>query len=130
MCQLSDNFYSAVRALAGDGSVKDRLANAYSENLEMLSEDDLPETIKPRFEGLRQAMHSAKPLSKESPVTASIRKMSPTEASRYATSIVAMFSELVRVKATGERLHETNGKERETKPAVEKVPPLLRSALN
>ena len=31
MCQLSDNFYSAVRALAGDGSIKARLAQAYAE---------------------------------------------------------------------------------------------------
>ena len=37
-------------------------------------------------------------------VVASVRKMSPGEAAGCASLIVAMFSELVRVKATGERL--------------------------
>lgn len=130
MCQLSDNFYSAVRALAGDGSVKDRLATAYTQNLEMLAEEAIPETIRPRFEELRKAMHSIEPMTTESPVTASVRKMAPTEASRHAASIVAMFSELVRVKDTGERLHESNGDARDDAARGRGIPALLRATLN
>ena len=105
MCQLSNKFFSAVRTLSGDGPIKRRLAKAYADNLELVREDEIPEIIRPKFVILRQAMHSAKPANrKESPVLASVRKMSNIEANRYSKAIVAMFSELVRVKATGERL--------------------------
>lgn len=104
MCQFSDKFFSAVRILAGDGPIKKRLFLAYSDHLDMLPEASMPESIRPRFEILKHAMHSVKPISEESPILASVRKMSSAEASRCATQIVAMFSELVRVKATGERL--------------------------
>jgi len=104
MCQFSDKFFSAVRILAGDGPIKKRLYLAYSDHLDMLPETNMPESIRPRFELLKHSMHSVKPMSEESPILASVRKMSSVEASRCATQIVAMFSELVRVKSTGERL--------------------------
>ncbi len=104
MCQFTNNFYSAVRCLAGNGPVKQRLLSAYTENLEMLREADAPEQIRERLLKLRTAMHSVKPLSFESAAAASVRKMSKADAAQHALNIVAMFSELVRVKATGEIL--------------------------
>lgn len=104
MCQFSNKFLAAVRTLAADGPIKQRLIAAYTENLALLTEDDIPESIRARFELLRQKLHSVKPLSTESTIVASVRKMSVNDASRCATSIVIMFSELVRVKSTGERL--------------------------
>jgi len=104
MCQFSDKFYAAVRTLSGDGPIKDRLATAFDQHLGLLSEDDVPETIRPRFELLRRQMHMAKPNGRESAALASVRKMSAADASGCASLIVAMFSELVRVKSTGERL--------------------------
>jgi len=104
MCQLSNRFFSAVRTLSGDGSVKQRLARAYHDHLELLTDNDIPDAIRPEFEALRRAMHSVKPMHRESPVTASVRKMSADEASRHCTTIVSMFSALVRVKTTGESL--------------------------
>jgi hypothetical protein len=97
MCQFTDCFYSAVRTLAGDGPVKQRLLSAYSDNLECLSEAEIPEPIREGFERLQSAMSTAKPLAKEAPAAAAIRKMSAKEA-------VALFSELVRAKSTGEAL--------------------------
>jgi hypothetical protein len=104
MCQFSNKFFSAVRILAGDGPIKKRLYVAYSDHLEMLPETDIPDCIRSRFEILKHTMHAVKPISEESPILASVRKMSSAQASRCATQIVAMFSELVRVKSTGERL--------------------------
>ena len=104
MCQFSDKFYAAVRTLSGDGPIKQRLATAYGENLELINDDEIPEGIRPRFELLRRTMHTAKPIGQESPVIASVRKMSAADAAGCASLIVAMFSELVRVKSTGERL--------------------------
>jgi hypothetical protein len=127
MCQFTDNFYAAVRCLAGDGPIKQRLQSAYIDHLEMLPEDEVPEGIRARFELLTQAMHSTRPLGGESPVAASVRKMSAAEAARHATAIVAMFSELVRVKATGERLRVVTPVEA---VAAEADPVPRRSALN
>jgi hypothetical protein len=104
MCQFSNKFFSAVRTLAGDGPIKTRLFVAYSDHLDMLPEKDMPESIRPRFQLLKNSMHTVKPMSEESPILASVRKMSSAQASRCATQIVTMFSELVRVKSTGERL--------------------------
>ena len=104
MCQFSNKFLSAVRVLAGDGPIKKRLISAYTENLALLPDDDIPESIRPRFELLCKNRNAVKPLSTETPIVASVRKMSMEEANRCAASIVIMFSELVRVKSTGERL--------------------------
>ena len=104
MCQFTDRFYSAVRTLAGDGPVKQRLLEAYSDNLESLSEADIPESIRESFIQMSRAMSSAAPLQNESAAEATVRKMSAAEASHHATNIVAMFSELVRAKSTGEKL--------------------------
>jgi hypothetical protein len=104
MCQISDRFFSAVRTLSGDGPIKQRLLGAYHEHLEDLQEDQVPDSIRQKFASLRQAMTSVGPANGESAVYASVRKMSPVDAQRYATSILLMLSELVRVKGSGERL--------------------------
>jgi hypothetical protein len=104
MCQISDRFFSAVRTLAGDGPIKQRLVGAYKEHLEDLHEEQVPDSIRAKFESLRQALTAVGPANGESAVHASVRKMSPVDAQRYATSILLMLSELVRVKGTGERL--------------------------
>lgn len=104
MCQFSDKFYAAVRTLSGEGSIKKRLAAAYDDHLGLIADDEIPEIIRPRFELLRRQMHSVKPIGRESAVVASVRKMSASDAAGCANLIVAIFSELVRVKTTGERL--------------------------
>ena len=104
MCQISDRFFSAVRTLSGDGPIKQRLVSAYMEQLEDLHEEQVPDSIRQKFESLRQAMTAVGPANGESAVHASVRKMSPVDAQRYATSILLMLSELVRVKGSGERL--------------------------
>jgi hypothetical protein len=104
MFSISNKFYAAVRALAGSDPLKKRLISAYSENLEPLPKVDVPESIRPQFGSLWRAMHSAKPVSTESRVIASVRKMSTAEADSCASIIVTMFSELVSDKATGEPL--------------------------
>ena len=104
MCHFSDKFYTAVTALSGDGAIKNRLVVAYGDNLDLIADEDIPDIIRPRFELLRRKMHAIKPIGRESPVLAAVRKMSSQDAAGCAGHIVAMFSELVRVKTTGERL--------------------------
>ncbi len=120
MCQFTDRFYAAVRTLAGDGSLKQRLLAAYTNNLETLPKSGMPESIREGLERLQKSMCSATPIGREYVAAASIRKMSAAEAAQHAASIVAMFSELVRVKATGEPL--ANIKCAEGKDAESSIP--------
>ncbi len=82
--------------LAQTGSVKDRLAEAYLHHLNLLEPHQLPEAYRADFTRMRQAMQRERPLPKECPVRASIRKMSNEEASGYATLIVALFGAAAR----------------------------------
>lgn len=126
MCQFTDRFYSAVRTLAGDGAVKQRLLSAYKDNLETLPDGQVPQSIRKQFQRLRQTMCTATPISSECSVVASVRKMSATDAADCAANIVAMFSELVRAKSTGERVSVVTAVERQDSPPA--VPPQV--ALN
>lgn len=123
MCHVADKFYAAVRALTADGPVKQRLICAYVDHLESLAPDDVPEAIRPRFEALRKAMNAVPPTEKETAVQVSVRKMSPVEAGHLSRSIPAMFADLVRVKATGERLNTGDGVKA---PALKRVEPGVR----
>jgi hypothetical protein len=109
MCDVADAFFAAVRTLSSDAPLKQRLMVAWVDSLATIDADDLPEAIRPRFELLRTAVTSAHATEKESSVEVSVRKMSPADASHYANAILAMLAELVRVKATGERLEIRRG---------------------
>jgi len=104
MNQHSNKFFAAVRTLAGNGPIKKRLTAAYGDNLVHLPVEELPESIQPRFESLRRTMLSVKPTGDESPVLATVRKMSATDAKRCANHIVAMYSELEQAKNSSKRL--------------------------
>jgi len=96
-----DRFRAALTVLAGHGHIKQRLIKAYEENLGGIDEDELPIAMKQAFADLRQSMHSVKPLRGESAVCASVRKMSPEDASECASHVVALFGELSRLRDGG-----------------------------
>jgi hypothetical protein len=91
-----DRFYAAVSVLAGDGHIKQRLMRAYQDNLDDISEDELPRRLKKRFSKLRSRMHRVAPLNGEGPICASVRKMSVHEASDCAVSVVSLYGEIIR----------------------------------
>ena len=91
-----DRFYAAVSILAGDGHIKQRLMRAYQENLDDISEDELPVDLKKRFARLKSRMHRVAPLNGEGPICASVRKMSADEASNCAVSVVSLYGEVVK----------------------------------
>jgi hypothetical protein len=103
MNNFSDQFYAAVRTLSGAGTIKNRLITAYDDNLAHLPAEELPEIIRTRFEELRRTMLSVKPLGAESPVLATVRKMSTVEANRCANQIVTMFNEMKQGMESSER---------------------------
>jgi hypothetical protein len=109
MSQLSDRLEAAVLALAADGSVKQRLAQAYSQHLEPLDEQELPEELRAGFGQLREAMRRYTPVSGESAVEASVRKMSVSQCEQQAACIVGLFAALLKAGAPVERLKVVKG---------------------
>jgi len=85
-----------VSILAGDGHIKQRLMRAYQDNLDDISEDELPVDLKERFAKLKSRMHRVVPLNGEGPICASVCKMSANEASDCAVSVVSLYGEVVR----------------------------------
>ena len=95
MPYLDQRFEAAMSALVGEGSAKDRLAAAYSEHLEDLKNDELPEAMRTRFEDLHKALHAVTPIGREPCIKATIRKMSTRQIGSHAKTIVSLYAELV-----------------------------------
>jgi hypothetical protein len=95
MAHLLERFEAAVHALIGDGPVKQRLVQAYSEHLEDLRDLDLPVNANGAFTELHAALHRVAPSGKETPVKASVQKMSAGEAAWHAETILGLYAELL-----------------------------------
>ncbi|MCS6760554.1 MAG: hypothetical protein MO852_17695 [Candidatus Devosia euplotis] len=91
-----DRFHAALTVLAGHGHIKQRLIKAYEENLADIADDEIPLALQELFADLRRQMHSVSPLNGEGPICASVRKMSFTEASECAASVVTLFRGMAR----------------------------------
>ena len=96
MTDHMDRFHAAVKVLAGHGHIKQRLIDAFQANLDEIETDDLPLGMQQDFENLKYLMHRVTPLNGEGPVCASVRKMSETEASDCAVSVVSLYDEILR----------------------------------
>jgi hypothetical protein len=88
---LTRKLEGAVTILTGHGALKDRLALAYSDYLEHLDLQELPEETQREFAELSLATHRARALPGDTIVRASIRKLSNEEAQRYASLAVRMY---------------------------------------
>lgn len=91
-----EQLHKATLRLAQDGPVKDRLADAYQHYLADMQPQQLPEAYRVPFADMCRAMCSAIPLPRESPARASVRKMSSSDANRYAEFIVSLFAAIAR----------------------------------
>lgn len=96
MNEMVDRLQQATLRLSQEGSIKDRLADAYASHLDDVDSDALPETLRSQFVTLNRAMHSERPLPRESAIRASVRKMSNEDARRYAALVVRLFAALAR----------------------------------
>ena len=94
MRNLTERLECAVVCLAGHGTIKDRLIDAYDKCLADFTVDDFPPELRADFAELVRAMHRERALPGESVVRASVRKLSPEDARRYTTLIVRTYGEL------------------------------------
>lgn len=114
-----DRFFAAVSILAGHGNIKQRLIKAYEGQLEDILEEELPVAAQQTFADLRSQMHRVSPLNGEGPICASVRKMSISEASECAVSVVELYREVSR---TGD---DAGSVLPLTQDLSERVPPFL-----
>jgi hypothetical protein len=97
MTSVTAKFEGAVGTLVGEGPVKQRLAQAWTQHLSAVRPDDLPHSLGDEFSQLKSALERIRPCGQESRTQASVRKMSFREAGHHAGVIVRIFGELLRV---------------------------------
>ena len=88
--------YAAVSVLAGHGDIKQRLIQAYEENLAIIDDDDLPIALKQAFANCRRKMSQVDPLNGEGRIRATVRKMSIAEADTCARKLLDLYSDIIR----------------------------------
>jgi len=88
-------FHGAVHMLVGPGPVKQRLIEAYRQNLASLRDVEVPEPIARSFAALHDVLHGAQAAGGLTAPEVAVRKMSEREAANHAESILEMFATLV-----------------------------------
>ena len=92
-----NRLFAAVLAMAAHGNIKQRLIQAYEENLADIEVDELPPAIRQPFVELRDCMNRVEPLNGEGAISASVRKMSIVEADECARHLVELYGNMIRV---------------------------------
>ncbi len=105
MAYLTDRFRDAVMALSSNGPIKQRLAKAYAAHLGEIHDDELPPDQRGQFSRLRKRLHQVTPLNGETPVRASVRKMSPAEAAECSKLVVELYTGMLAHELNGQPLH-------------------------
>jgi len=88
---FAQRFAAAVQTLIGDGPIKQRLASAYSLYLAEVTDADLPPGLRREFADLHAAITRVTPVGHETRVRASVQKMSSSEATGHAATIVKLY---------------------------------------
>jgi len=86
-----ERFRDATVTLAGSGSVKQRLLQAFQAHLQDFSADELPRDLRGTYSAVSAALRSAKRAGTLDTISASVLKMSEAEAGRHAQAIVSVF---------------------------------------
>jgi len=92
-----DRFYAAVAALVTHQNIKQRLVEAFEDNLDDIDDQELPIALRQEFADLRHAMSGVEPLNGEGRIRATVRKMSMTEADRCAEMMLDLYARLARL---------------------------------
>jgi hypothetical protein len=105
--------------MAGDGHIKQRLIQAYEDNLQAIECDDLPPAARQPYADLRAMLQSVSPLNGEGAVRATVRKMSANDAERCARLMIEILAEVIRHSDSGQTRLPLQADERPV------VPPFL-----
>ena len=97
-----NRFYTAVSVLAGHGHIKQRLIQAFENNLAHIDDDTIPIAVRESFAELNDLMNQVEPLNGEGPICASVRKMSIEEAGECARRILDLYGDMLGFAADSE----------------------------
>jgi hypothetical protein len=114
-----DRFLTAVTVMASSGHIKQRLVQAYEDNLQGIECEDLPVAARQRFAELKEALHTVPPLCSEGAIRATVRKMSANDADRCALLMVQLLAEMIQQSDSGQKRLPPHTDERPV------VPPFL-----
>jgi len=89
-----ERFREATLILAGSGSVKQRLAEAYQKHLQDLDPQDLPRELRAPLKDLIDTMQRGKRTGSLDAIAASVLKLSEAEAARHSQAVVRIFASL------------------------------------
>jgi hypothetical protein len=99
MASLSERLESAACVLAGAENIKDRLACAWSLHLADLELRDFPRDVRDQFAELIEALSRERALPGDTVLKASLRKLSNSDAGRYAALIVRTYGRVASLKS-------------------------------
>jgi hypothetical protein len=91
--------HAATLELAKATPIKQRLTCAFSKHLKYIDATQLPLALRCEFLDLLRALEAVTPLPGETPVQATVRKMSAEDADLAAARIVVLFGEVARAGA-------------------------------
>lgn len=91
MSVLREMLHDAMLVLTSHENAKARLTKAWIDRLETIPTEEVPETVRDRFLAMRDRIMTRKPVNNEHPIIATIRKMSPVEASDCGQDIVQLY---------------------------------------
>ncbi|MGD8339213.1 MAG: hypothetical protein PVH89_00445 [Gammaproteobacteria bacterium] len=121
MSQIVERFEAAVQILVGEGSIKNRLRNAYADHLQDLQQVDLPIAGMAEFGELHEALHRDAAFGSVDCIKASVQKMSHAEVEWHANTIVRLYAEVLGMERGGRTEPEA------IEPATDKIPPRFLS---
>jgi hypothetical protein len=104
MTSAHGRLHAATLELTKSSAMKQRLASAFSTFLKDLDVDELPTELRPAFTALYAELESVRPMSGETAVQATVRKMSPEQAERFAARIVDLYGDLLRTPSSVTKL--------------------------
>ncbi len=105
--------HAATLELAKATPIKQRLTCAFSKHLKYIDASDLPPALRCEFHDLLRGLEAVAPLPGETPVQATVRKMSAEDADVVAARIVVLFGEVARISAARPYEDEADAPRRE-----------------
>ncbi len=91
--------HAATLELAKSAPIKQRLVCAFSKHLRHIEPAQLPPALRCEFHDLLRGLEAVTPMPNETPVQATVRKMSAEDADVFAARIVVLFGEVARASA-------------------------------
>lgn len=122
------NLHAATLELAKSAPIKQRLTLAFSKHLKHIDALQLPPSLRCEFLDILRGLEAIPPLPGETPVQATVRKMSAEDADLYAARIVVLFGEVARASTVPARDVEPEPRVERYADDATNVVPLLYAA--